>query len=215
MELKNGETYNGHLVSCDNWMNINLREVICTSRVSALHPESALAAWGPWGSSGLVGRASGGRVARNAHWDLGLYRASVSSPPSGVKALPWTCGRSGRVPTAAYTTSHPARGGASCRGGARGTSQDVGGNSRTRLQVSLVPWTLHLRGCCPAGTELLLHPRVPPLTKKDLGLGGASGHKSLLYREGVASRAGPTLLVSLCCLWSWLWALPTMWAVVA
>ncbi|CAK8688952.1 unnamed protein product [Clavelina lepadiformis] len=37
VELKNGETYNGHLVSCDNWMNINLREVICTSRVTALH----------------------------------------------------------------------------------------------------------------------------------------------------------------------------------
>ena len=36
VELKNGETYNGHLVSCDNWMNINLREVICTSRVSFL-----------------------------------------------------------------------------------------------------------------------------------------------------------------------------------
>lgn len=34
VELKNGETYNGHLVSCDTWMNINLREVICTSRVS-------------------------------------------------------------------------------------------------------------------------------------------------------------------------------------
>ncbi|KAF6019593.1 LSM4 [Bugula neritina] len=32
VELKNGETYNGHLVNCDNWMNINLREVICTSR---------------------------------------------------------------------------------------------------------------------------------------------------------------------------------------
>jgi U6 snRNA-associated Sm-like protein LSm4 len=32
VELKNGETFNGHLVSCDNWMNINLREVICTSR---------------------------------------------------------------------------------------------------------------------------------------------------------------------------------------
>ncbi|CAL7939441.1 U6 snRNA-associated Sm-like protein LSm4 isoform X1 [Xylocopa sonorina] len=32
VELKNGETYNGHLVSCDSWMNINLREVICTSR---------------------------------------------------------------------------------------------------------------------------------------------------------------------------------------
>lgn len=32
VELKNGETYNGHLVACDNWMNIHLREVICTSR---------------------------------------------------------------------------------------------------------------------------------------------------------------------------------------
>lgn len=37
VELKNGETYNGHLVSCDNWMNINLREVICTSRVNNQH----------------------------------------------------------------------------------------------------------------------------------------------------------------------------------
>ena len=27
VELKNGETCNGHLVSCDNWMNIHLREV--------------------------------------------------------------------------------------------------------------------------------------------------------------------------------------------
>ena len=36
VELKNGETYNGHLVSCDNWMNINLREVICTSRVRGI-----------------------------------------------------------------------------------------------------------------------------------------------------------------------------------
>ena len=32
VELKNGETYNGHLVSCDNWMNICLRDVICASR---------------------------------------------------------------------------------------------------------------------------------------------------------------------------------------
>jgi U6 snRNA-associated Sm-like protein LSm4 len=32
IELKNGDTYNGHLVNCDNWMNINLRDVICTSR---------------------------------------------------------------------------------------------------------------------------------------------------------------------------------------
>lgn len=33
VELKNGETYNGHLVNCDTWMNIHLREVICTSKV--------------------------------------------------------------------------------------------------------------------------------------------------------------------------------------
>lgn len=33
VELKNGETYNGHLVLCDTWMNIHLREVICTSKV--------------------------------------------------------------------------------------------------------------------------------------------------------------------------------------
>ncbi|CAF0826544.1 unnamed protein product [Didymodactylos carnosus] len=32
VELKNGETYNGHLQSCDNFMNIHLRDVICTSR---------------------------------------------------------------------------------------------------------------------------------------------------------------------------------------
>ncbi|KAJ2918309.1 hypothetical protein MD484_g2125, partial [Candolleomyces efflorescens] len=30
-ELKNGETFNGHLVNCDNFMNITLREVYQTS----------------------------------------------------------------------------------------------------------------------------------------------------------------------------------------
>ena len=31
VELKNGETYNGHLVGCDNWMNIRCaRERPCT-----------------------------------------------------------------------------------------------------------------------------------------------------------------------------------------
>jgi len=32
VELKNGETYNGHLVSCDTWMNVHLKEVICTAK---------------------------------------------------------------------------------------------------------------------------------------------------------------------------------------
>ncbi len=36
VELKNGETYNGHLVVCDSWMNLNLRQVICTSRVTSI-----------------------------------------------------------------------------------------------------------------------------------------------------------------------------------
>jgi len=31
VELKNGETLNGHLVNCDNWMNLTLREVVQTS----------------------------------------------------------------------------------------------------------------------------------------------------------------------------------------
>lgn len=31
VELKNGETLNGHLVKCDNWMNLILREVVQTS----------------------------------------------------------------------------------------------------------------------------------------------------------------------------------------
>lgn len=36
VELKSGETFNGHLVQCDNYMNLTLREVIQTSRVSLL-----------------------------------------------------------------------------------------------------------------------------------------------------------------------------------
>ncbi|KEP55615.1 putative U6 snRNA-associated-like-Sm protein LSm4 [Rhizoctonia solani 123E] len=31
VELKNGETFNGHLVNCDTFMNITLREVYQTS----------------------------------------------------------------------------------------------------------------------------------------------------------------------------------------
>lgn len=34
VELKSGETYNGHMVQCDSWMNVHLREVICTSKAS-------------------------------------------------------------------------------------------------------------------------------------------------------------------------------------
>lgn len=33
VELKNGETFNGHLVACDNFMNITLKEVYQTSSV--------------------------------------------------------------------------------------------------------------------------------------------------------------------------------------
>lgn len=34
MELKNGSTFNGHLVACDNFMNLVLRQVYETSAVS-------------------------------------------------------------------------------------------------------------------------------------------------------------------------------------
>lgn len=40
VELKNGETYNGHMVQCDSWMNVHLREVICTSKVQQSHEEA-------------------------------------------------------------------------------------------------------------------------------------------------------------------------------
>lgn len=33
IELKNGETYNGMLIGCDTWMNVHLRDAICTSKV--------------------------------------------------------------------------------------------------------------------------------------------------------------------------------------
>ena len=34
VELKNGDTYNGRLVNCDSWMNINLREVSYACRAT-------------------------------------------------------------------------------------------------------------------------------------------------------------------------------------
>jgi small nuclear ribonucleoprotein (snRNP)-like protein len=43
VELKNGETLNGHLVTCDTWMNLTLKEVVQTSPVrptSSIHHDS-------------------------------------------------------------------------------------------------------------------------------------------------------------------------------
>lgn len=31
VELKNGETLNGHLTNCDTWMNLTLKEVVQTN----------------------------------------------------------------------------------------------------------------------------------------------------------------------------------------
>lgn len=31
VELKNGETLNGHLINCDTWMNLTLKEVVQTN----------------------------------------------------------------------------------------------------------------------------------------------------------------------------------------
>jgi U6 snRNA-associated Sm-like protein LSm4 len=41
VELKNGETLNGHLVLCDTWMNLTMREVVQTSPVG-LPPQCAI-----------------------------------------------------------------------------------------------------------------------------------------------------------------------------
>lgn len=38
VELKNGETLNGHLVTCDTWMNLTLKEVVQTSPVRIAPP---------------------------------------------------------------------------------------------------------------------------------------------------------------------------------
>lgn len=34
VELKSGETLNGHLINCDAWMNLTLKEVVQTNSVS-------------------------------------------------------------------------------------------------------------------------------------------------------------------------------------
>ena len=41
VELKNGETLNGHLVNCDTWMNLTLKEVVQTSPVRIFSPPQA------------------------------------------------------------------------------------------------------------------------------------------------------------------------------
>lgn len=43
VELKNGETLNGHLVNCDTWMNLTLKEVVQTSPVRFYIPSTPYA----------------------------------------------------------------------------------------------------------------------------------------------------------------------------
>lgn len=52
VELKNGETLNGHLVSCDTWMNLTLKEVVQTSPVGKLR------------NGGLIRKTDGSRIGR-------------------------------------------------------------------------------------------------------------------------------------------------------
>ena len=86
MELKNGETYNGHLVNCDNWMNIQLREVICTSRVRQTLTVGEEEEGGGWGGGG-GGQGSGegedgGRNGRRKRVGWGGRVVPVNMPPS-------------------------------------------------------------------------------------------------------------------------------------
>ena len=45
VELKNGETLNGHLVTCDTWMNLTLKEVVQTSPVRFPFAGGLMRAW--------------------------------------------------------------------------------------------------------------------------------------------------------------------------
>lgn len=58
VELKNGETLNGHLVTCDTWMNLTLKEVVQTSPVGT-HPPRAPSALCPFR---LPGAMANGRL---------------------------------------------------------------------------------------------------------------------------------------------------------
>ena len=53
VELKNGETLNGHLVTCDTWMNLTLKEVVQTSPVCFLSL-SELGRFGAVGNKSMV-----------------------------------------------------------------------------------------------------------------------------------------------------------------
>ncbi|MGH0168747.1 UNVERIFIED_CONTAM: hypothetical protein FKN15_055241 [Acipenser sinensis] len=108
VELKNGETYNGHLVSCDNWMNINLREVICTSRrvPSAarfftlcrltVQPPQNYSVGGQRSSEQLTGKPAGARSDYRGRWcAVSRGHRGRPNPPSPrmtlgqLSAAPW------------------------------------------------------------------------------------------------------------------------------
>jgi small nuclear ribonucleoprotein (snRNP)-like protein len=110
VELKNGETYNGHVVNVDSWMNIHLREVICTSKVCL----------GAGGEGGGPARPTAGmgwsrREQQHPGWrTLG----SAPQPLAETEAAPLrlTCGgldggdRAQPPTPAAPTAAHPSRG---------------------------------------------------------------------------------------------------------
>lgn len=91
VELKNGETYNGHLVTCDNWMNINLREVICTSRDGDRF----------WRMPECYIRGSNIKYLRIPDEVIDLVREDVKSSKRDAKRMPPTRGRGGRGPLGA------------------------------------------------------------------------------------------------------------------
>ena len=54
MELINGETYNGKLMSCDSYMNIVMEDVILTTRVCFMEIDYSSLEWIPILSNGGV-----------------------------------------------------------------------------------------------------------------------------------------------------------------
>lgn len=127
VELKNGETYNGHVVTVDSWMNIHLREVICTSKVRGgasagggeAERQAPRAKWQEASPGAGGGRArGGGRGALRVRWAGVLGREDTRWRAGGGRRIRGSA--SGRpapqiAPPAAPRSPGPAAAGATQR----------------------------------------------------------------------------------------------------
>lgn len=78
VELKNGETFNGHLIACDNFMNLTLKEAYETSAVRRFQASAVVGIDQP---VGLKRRTSSCRTENaSGRWRSAMYEATWSVP---------------------------------------------------------------------------------------------------------------------------------------